>query len=296
MSVLEVTKVFRKDKHMATERYRLPELNTGKPVLQPSIVPADTQSRRLLIALALLLVVLAVVVAKNSEFWFGSAEVADTDSGSSQGVSNPSATVSSKNAAVPVMHAAVATSQHPAKVSTVSRDSKAVQPVATESQEPIVATNRVILPPLDVEVVAGDKRSTVHPGSNAMVAQITDDSNHAAITAPAASFMTNASQRERVAAVSAPELRQTIDTTYPFLGQHSRVQGSVVLEAVIATDGTVEGLRVLSGPSILSGAAQQAVREWRFKPVLQNGQPVETKCMVTVNFSIRVSDSSSKVS
>lgn len=281
---------------MATERYRLPELNTGKPVLQPSVVPADTQSRRLLIALALLLVVLAVVVAKNSDFWFGSAEMADADSGSSQGVSNPTATVSSKNAAVPVMHAAVATSQHPAKVSAVSNDSKAVQPVAAESQEPIVATNRVILPPLDVEVVAGDKRSTLHPGSNAMVAQITDDSNHAAITAPASSFMTNASQRERVAAVSAPELRQTIDTTYPFLGQHARVQGSVVLEAVIATDGTVEGLRVLSGPSILSGAAQQAVREWRFKPVLQNGQPVETKCMVTVNFSIRVSDSSSKIS
>ncbi|MFY9910969.1 MAG: energy transducer TonB, partial [Candidatus Sulfotelmatobacter sp.] len=73
-------------------------------------------------------------------------------------------------------------------------------------------------------------------------------------------------------------------------------QGSVVLEAVIGSDGVVEGLRVISGPSILTSAAQQAVRQWRFKPYLQNGRPVETKCTVTVNFSIRVSDTSSQIS
>jgi periplasmic protein TonB len=70
------------------------------------------------------------------------------------------------------------------------------------------------------------------------------------------------------------------------------VQGSVVLQAVISAEGVVQDLRVLSGPAILSSAAQQAVREWRFKPVVQNGQAVETKAKITVNFSIKVADNS----
>jgi len=72
------------------------------------------------------------------------------------------------------------------------------------------------------------------------------------------------------------------------------VQGSVVLQAVISADGVIEDLRVLSGPAILSAAAQQAVREWRFKPIYQNGQAVESKAKITVNFSIKVADTMPK--
>jgi periplasmic protein TonB len=49
-------------------------------------------------------------------------------------------------------------------------------------------------------------------------------------------------------------------------------------------------MRVVSGPAILTAAAQQAVRQWRFKPYMQNGEPVETRATITVNFSIRISD------
>jgi len=69
------------------------------------------------------------------------------------------------------------------------------------------------------------------------------------------------------------------------------VQGSVVLEALIGADGSVQNLRKLSGPAILSSAAEQAVRGWKFKAVYQNGQPVETRATITVNFTIKVSDS-----
>ena len=69
------------------------------------------------------------------------------------------------------------------------------------------------------------------------------------------------------------------------------VQGSVVLEALIGTDGMIENVRVLRGPAILSSAAQQAVREWKFKPIYQHGQAVESKATITVNFTIRVGDS-----
>ena len=60
---------------------------------------------------------------------------------------------------------------------------------------------------------------------------------------------------------------------------------------MINADGTIQNLRVLSGAPILSTAAQQAVREWRFKPIYQNGKAVESKAKITVNFSIKVGDS-----
>ena len=82
--------------------------------------------------------------------------------------------------------------------------------------------------------------------------------------------------------------------SYPLLAQHMNVQGSVVLQAIIGADGSIQNLHVLSGPGILASAAQQAVREWRFKPILQNGQPVESQAKITVNFTIKIADGSSK--
>ncbi len=105
---------------------------------------------------------------------------------------------------------------------------------------------------------------------------------------PNATAVTNAAGRERISAEAAPQ------ASYPLLAQHMNVQGSVVLKALIGTDGTIEELHVLSGPAILAAAAQQAVREWHFKPVVQNGQRVETMAKIVVNFSIKVADNSEK--
>jgi len=154
-----------------------------------------------------------------------------------------------------------------------------------------------MLPPLDVEVVAGDSHRTVRPGTNVAKVEIPGDSNRASATkTSAANVTTNASEHEALSPVSVADSRQPADLSYPLLGQHTRVQGSVVLQAVVGVDGTIENLRVVSGPSILAAAAQQAVRQWRFKPYLQNGQPVETKTTITVNFSIRVADNPAKAS
>jgi len=64
------------------------------------------------------------------------------------------------------------------------------------------------------------------------------------------------------------------------------VQGSVVLQALIGKEGTIQDLQVLSGPQILSSAAREAVMQWRFKPYLQSGQAIETEAKITVNFTI----------
>ena len=65
-----------------------------------------------------------------------------------------------------------------------------------------------------------------------------------------------------------------------------RVQGSVILQAMIGRDGLIQDLRILSGPPILATAAEEAVRQWHFKPHFVGSEPVETRANITVNFTI----------
>jgi protein TonB len=63
-------------------------------------------------------------------------------------------------------------------------------------------------------------------------------------------------------------------------------QGTVVLAATISRDGVIENLRVLTGPSTLRIAAQEAVAQWRYRPYLLNGQPVEVETTINVVFAM----------
>ncbi len=269
------------------------EWNPTTELARPQTRFSTAQSRRLQIALVLLLVALAIVLVKDHEFWFGSDTAFESDAAGSENTPKAQTAASSvKTSQAPLAQAANAPQHLAPKASTKPAVTAPADQDATNPGAPVVATNRTVLPPLDVEVVAGDNHRTVHPGSNVAKVEIANDS--AAATTSVASLRTNAAERERLSSAVVPELRQTIDSNLPLLAQHMKVQGSVVLQAVVGADGNIENLRVLSGPAILSVAAQQAVRQWRFKPYLQNGQPVETKARITVNFSIRISDSSAK--
>jgi protein TonB len=76
------------------------------------------------------------------------------------------------------------------------------------------------------------------------------------------------------------------DIRYPPIARSARIQGTVVLQATISKGGTIENLRVLSGPPMLQQAAIQAVRTWRYKPYLLNGEPVEVETQVNVDFTL----------
>jgi len=256
-------------------------------------------------ALVLLLVALATVLVKDREFWFGSNEAVEPESASSQNVpKSNSAAAPVKTGQAPVARAATEKKHQAPKISSAPAVTATAPAVtATAPQEaanpdsPVVATKRTVLPPLDIEVIAGDIHNTVRAGSDVSNVDISRNSNHiSAVTASAAGLPANAAEITRLSADGIPEVRQTIDTTLPLLGQHMSVQGSVVLQAIIGADGNIENLRVLSGPAVLSLAAQQAVRQWHFKPYLQNGQPVETKSRITVNFSIRISNNPANAS
>jgi TonB family protein len=271
------------------------EMLRRRATATPESGRTSKQNLRLLIALSLLLVALGVVLVKDRDFWFGSEPVAESGAASQGVAQNVARTAAAPAKSIQSPVASAATKNHnvaKSAIHTVVTAKEAAVPASTAQASaeasPVVATNRVVLPPLDVEVVAGDSHRTIHPGSNVAKVEIPGDSNR--VTASMTNLPSNAAERERLSGGSVPELRQTIDSTLPLLGQHSRVQGSVVLQAVIGADGNIENLRVVSGPAVLATAAQQAVRQWRFKPYLQNGQAVETKTRITVNFSIRVAD------
>jgi TonB family protein len=74
---------------------------------------------------------------------------------------------------------------------------------------------------------------------------------------------------------------------YPPEAKKARVQGEVVLTAVIGKDGKVENLSVVSGPPMLQSSSVEAVRQWVYKPFLLNGDPVEVSTSIHVIYTLR---------
>jgi protein TonB len=94
-------------------------------------------------------------------------------------------------------------------------------------------------------------------------------------------------QRVRISqGVTRGLLVQKIEPQYPPLARAARVQGEVVLSAVIDTNGQITNLQLVSGHPMLVPAAIAAVKQWRYKPYLLNGQPVEVETTITVIFSL----------
>ena len=72
---------------------------------------------------------------------------------------------------------------------------------------------------------------------------------------------------------------------YPVVARAAHISGAVVLHAIIATDGTIKDLQVISGPEMLRSSALQAVKTWQYRPYLVDGRPREVDTTITVNFN-----------
>jgi len=86
--------------------------------------------------------------------------------------------------------------------------------------------------------------------------------------------------------MSEGDLIHKVLPTYPPLARSARIQGQVVLQAVISKQGVIENLRMVAGHPMLVPAAIEAVRQWRYRPYILNNEPVEVETQVTVNFSL----------
>jgi periplasmic protein TonB len=94
-------------------------------------------------------------------------------------------------------------------------------------------------------------------------------------------------QRVRISqGVTKGLLIRRVEPSYPTLARAARVQGEVVLSAVISVNGEIENLQLVSGHPMLVPAALTAVKQWRYKPYLLNGQPTEVETTITVIFTL----------
>jgi protein TonB len=94
-------------------------------------------------------------------------------------------------------------------------------------------------------------------------------------------------QRIRVGGnVQAANLIRKVTPVYPPLAKQARVQGTVRFTAIISKDGTIQQLQLVSGHPLLVQAAQDAVKQWLYKPTLLNGEPVEVVTQIDVNFTL----------
>jgi protein TonB len=226
----------------------------------------EAQRKRMLIALAILLMALGAVIAKDWDFWFpAKAESAETIA-----LRKAKALAESPNAPAPVAH-----------------EKKAAKSEETPAAPFTAATERTALPPLEIQVVAGNRSVSV-PGKNAAIHVDVGSgaTSEGTVTAPPGIGSSTARGGVEISRQAAQNVTVSVPPDYPLLARQMKVQGVVSLQALIARDGTIQELHILSGPEILATAAREAVKQWHFKPYLQNGQPVETQARITVNFTI----------
>lgn len=250
------------------QRDLYPERRSQPPLLPPGPDP-EVQRKRMLIALGVLLVALIAVVLKDWDFWFPPAEEA-------QETTAPRRAPGTTFAATPA----------PAPSKSERKASKAPEPAATA---PFSATaERTVLPPLQVEVVAGNRHTRV-PARNSSIhlnMESGQASAAAATPAPAPETAASAADHVQLSPQTAQNVTVSVPPDYPLLARQMKVQGAVILQALISREGSIQELQIVSGPGILAAAAREAVKQWRFKPYYQSGQPVETLARITVNFTI----------
>jgi TonB family protein len=247
--------------------------------------------RRLLLSFVVLLVTLIVVVVKNHEFWFGSDDASVEEISPAPASKTVASTPApATNTPAPASSNSVPAAQKSSKATTKNSEvaSKAVEPVVAAAS--VIPGTRMELPPMEVEVVAGDSHRKLRPGSNSVLVEIPTKSGARSTDTAAFKWspVTNAAEKTQIAANDAEAVSRVGERSYPSLDRQMKVQGSVLLQALVAADGGIRDLHVVSGNPILTSAALEAARQWRFRPYLQNGQPVETQAKIMVNFTIKI--------
>jgi TonB family protein len=247
------------------------------------IVSSRRQRTQMLVALAILVVAIILLVVKDWQVvnsWF----------------SSPAPKIESEQ----LEHSVVAVTPAPSANTSESRIAKQGPTVAPtkgqESTPPVVVTSRAVLPPLEVEVVAGGHHRTVQSASNSIKVDMQSEAESApaessvpqsnTTTAAVDNGVVNATESVHLSQDTLQAVSRPVQPNYPLLAKQMKVQGSVILQALIGKNGSIENLQVLSGPAILSSAAMEAVRQWHFRPYFVDGQTTETQARITVNFTI----------
>ncbi len=174
-----------------------------------------------------------------------------------------------------------------------------VKPIAIEPVRPIAVdrshVNGADSVPRATVVLANNNKNTIYIGPPV---EITPDTSQVIIGTSAgpnnsltelakSGPTTNvkpAGPKRIVSVLEEAQLVRKVEPVYPRIAIVSGVQGQVKLHAVIARDGSIQSLNVTSGHPMLASAALEAVRQWRYRPYILNGEAVEVETFITVNF------------
>ena len=158
-------------------------------------------------------------------------------------------------------------------------------PTTMRIPSPVHKTQEAPSPPVDTPggLVGGVPGGVVGGIPNGVLSEVLSTSSTPVLAkTPAAT-----PKRVRVPAqVAEANLVYDVAPKYPPEAGRARIEGTVVLLAVIGKDGAVEDVRVKSGVSVLAQAAIEAVKQWRYRPYLVNGEPVEIDSQITISFNL----------
>jgi TonB family protein len=243
-----------------------------------SVQPVSPSKGRLqlLFALALLLSALVLLVLKNRQFW---SDAIGFEWASNQTTSGPITTIKKGEQRV----------NHPLARKTGARqgassNSEVQSGVTVESHETVLSPLRV-----DVTYSSGEHQTLVASNSAIHIDPQQNTQPSSVMPAGAAGVSTGANGggvRVRFSGQTVEILGRPAEPVYPLMAQQANVQGSVVLQARIREDGTVDTLEVISGPPMLTAAALEAIKQWHFKAHHEAGKAVPAETRITVNFSI----------
>jgi TonB family protein len=244
-----------------------------------SVQPVSPSTRRLqlLFALTLLITALVLVVLKNRQFW---SDLIGLEGAWDQTTSSPIKKTIKKGE----QRFNLPLSRKTRTEQSASSDAQAQTTVMAKS-------NETVLSPLRVDVTYSSGQHQTLLASNSAI-HIDPQQNSQALPALLAGSVgvgtgaSGAGVRVRFSGQTVEILGRPAEPVYPLLAQQTNVQGSVVLQARIKEDGTVETLEVISGPGMLTAAALEAVKQWHFKPHYDAGRAVPAETRITVNFSI----------
>ena len=92
--------------------------------------------------------------------------------------------------------------------------------------------------------------------------------------------------KEPVPVITPGKLIRKVSPKYPKQARKQRIEGTVVLRAIITKDGKIGDLQLISGHPMLAQPALDAVKKWKYRPYLKDGQAVEVETQITVNFQL----------
>src|SRR5882724_877873 len=161
----------------------------------------------------------------------------------------------------------------PSRATSVPASAQARTPiqVKTEPQRSPATTQPAVAESAEAPAIANLGASAKPDALNTIA--------HATTALPAAPSTQRISQ-----GVSDGLLLRRVQPIYPQQAMQMHTQGKVALQATIAKDGSVRNVKVVSGPAILARSATDAVRQWKYKPYLLNGEPIEVQTDININF------------